>query len=142
MFSDQTTAIAKHAGAEVSRSSTRKLKNLESAPSGLYRQPTALTPATTTPGGTWSPIEDNLDRSLLPAEALARGEITFTHTADGERRTRPDNGYHSVEQGRAYETAFVSGGGAVVPWMTSTGQVACSVHAELTDPSSRPVNPP
>ncbi len=33
-------------------------------------------------------VEGNLDVSLLPAEALANGEITFTHTADGDRQGR------------------------------------------------------
>lgn len=35
-----------------------------------------------------------------------------------------------------------AGGGGVVPCSTRTGQMACSVHAALTEPSSRPLKPP
>lgn len=42
----------------------------------------------------------------------------------------------------AHDDDPVRGGGGVEPCRTRTGQMACSVHAALTEPSSRPLNPP
>ena len=90
VFKDQTAALAKNAGARVSRFSTTHLNDLEAALAGLSRQA----------GGAYGfyydarrdtvIVEGNLDVNLLPAEALANGEITFTYTADGDPQSRTE----------------------------------------------------